>query len=222
MAGPLLGTVTLLLQPAISVITSKLSFLPPLARFRAVRFTSPLARPPEEAAFWRAGAALFLCRHQGSPPPCPRATMPPYQSQFTHAFCQSRNTAASKQRLRSASLKNSINLTQTSKGQIRVVSRAIPPSAPPASRGRAGRGLLQQPQPQVSQAEPRAAATALHTEPCFWKRCSWQDPSYFTNIDTEISASRPRNNIFREPLICRACLFNRGDLNLSPLLSSPL
>lgn len=155
-------------------------------------------------------------------PPCPQATLPPYQSQSTHAFCQSRNTTASKQRLLSASLKNSTNLILTSKGQIRVVSGAIPPSPPPASQSRSGRGLLQQPQPQVSQAEPRAAAPALRTEACFWKCCSWQGPSYFTNIDTEISASQPRNNIFREPLICRASLLNRGDLDFSPSLSSPL
>lgn len=144
----------------------------------------------------------------------------PYQSQFTHAFCRSRRTTASKQHLLCASVKNGINLTQTSKGQVRVVSRAAPPSPPPASQGRSGRGLLKHPQPPVSQAEPAAAAPALHTEACFWKCCSWQGPSYFTNIDTEISASQPRNNIFREPLICRALPFNGGGLNFSPLLSS--
>lgn len=45
-----------------------------------------------------------------------------------------------------------INLTQTSKRQIKAVSRAIP-LPPPAAQGRTGQGLLQQ--CGVSQAEPQ-------------------------------------------------------------------
>lgn len=112
----------------------------------------------------------------------------------------------------SASLKNRINLTQTSKRQIKAVSRAIP-LPPPAAQGRTGQGLLQQ--CGVSQAEPQQLP-----QPCAQRLVSGNAASgralpYFTNIDTGISTSRTRNNISRGPLICRAALMKMGGFGFS-------